>query len=477
MNTKLKTLKSISWSSFDNIGVFFLRTIFTIYLARLLSPSDYGLLALLTVFINISEILIQGGFFQALIRKIDVTDEDYSTVFLFNLLTALLLYGGFYFFSPLIAKYFNEPELEMIARVIMLILVFHSLKIVQNVALRRELNFKAISLINIFSTFVSGCVAIYMAYNGFGVWSLVAKTTLSALFTSILFWIFGNWKPVMKISYASLKNNIMFGYKIMIASIITAISGNILYVVVGKIFSADSLGLFYQANKFSSIIPQIIGKSFNDVSYPLLSSMQSNQVILVSTYVKMLRVVSFISIPLMTFLIVAAKPIIIIGLTDKWIGAVGMFQILCFSGMFFPLIVLSGHIGLVLNRSDLWLKYTIVYNIPIVVIIVVASKVGLIAMVVGMATLTLIQLIVNLIIASRLLEVSLYRQVKTFLDISIVSFIIGFISHMSKYIFINNWYLLLSQAIIYTMLFILYLYIYKPPEIKDWLCPKMSVKV
>jgi O-antigen/teichoic acid export membrane protein len=467
LGLKQKTLSGLAWSGVDTVGLNLIRVAITIVLARLLQPSDFGLIALLNIFIAISDTLVQGGFSTALIRKVNVSKEEYSTVFIVNLLIGLLLYAAVYAIAPYIALYFNEPLLKPIARVLMLVVIFHSFGIVQNITLKRAINFKRLAIVNISSTILSGGAGIAMAYLGYGVWSLVAQVVFKALLTSLLLWVFGEWRLQLGFSKEAYRENLKFGYKITLANIIGIFTTNIYSVVIAKLYSASSLGFYYQGRKLSETIKMAISTVFKNVSLPVMSSVQENEERLIGVYIQFMRTVSFVTFPLMMLLIVVAQPLLLLLLTEKWAISIPYFQLFCVNGLFFPLIMISGNLPLVKGRSDIYLKFSTLFYFLMILFLLLTAKIGIGAMIIGLVVQTLIQLGVNLWFVSKIINLSFAKQIFSLADIFGVSLLVMLAVYPLKYLVESGPLLLSMQVISFSLLYLVLQHLMKSKELGE----------
>jgi teichuronic acid exporter len=462
---KQKTIKGLLWSAIEAIALNTIRLTITIVLARLLSPTDFGLIATLSIFIGLSETLVSGGFASALIQKLNITNEDYSTVFITNLGISITIYLLLFIFSPSIAGFFNEPSLESITRVVALVIIFNSIGIVQRISLRRDLNFKVLAIVNTFSTIVSGAIGVLMAYYGFGVWSLVAQLTLKAFITSTAFWVVGNLKIKMIFNLESFKDNFNFGYKLLLSSIIGTLSMNAYNVVIGKLYNAESLGFFYQAKRLNDFTSAIISNVFQNVTFPLLSSIQDDEARINTVYIQFLRLIAFVSFPVMMLLFIIAEPLLSILLTEKWSESIEYFQILCVSGMVFPLIVLSGHMPVIKGRSDIYLKLTLFYKGQLILALAITASFGIWVMLIGLVIQFMLQFLINIWVVSRLFKISFIVQVRKLEVIFFVSLFVSVVSYFFKYIIVLDIYLLLVQIVIFSIMYLIIQYIIKSEEL------------
>lgn len=453
------------WSGIDNVGLTIVKIIISIILARLLSPADFGLMAMISIFIAVAESLVQGGFGSALIRKAYITQIDYSTTFIFNLITSFSLYALLFFSSPLIASFFNQPNLDILTKVVAFVFVIHSFGYIQQVILRKSLAFKKLAIINVFSSVTGGFAGIGMALAGFGVWSLVAQLLTKACTASLMFWRLGSWKMDLSWDKQSFKENFTFGYKLTLAQIINSIAFNAYNLVIGKIYNVSILGTYYQAKKLSEMPTSVIRSVFYSVSFPVLSSVQQDDKRLIKIYLQLMRSAAFITFPVMILLSVIARPLILVLLTEKWLDSIQYFQILCFSGMLLPLMGITVNIPLIKGRSDVVLKLEIFFKAQMIFFLFITAFMGLKAMIFGILVQVLVQFLVNLVYVSRFLNISFIKQLANIFDLFFISCIAAGITYLLKYMITNSVILLVSQSTLFVSIYIIINYIYKAQEI------------
>ena len=304
---KQKTIIGLFWSfldSFSNQGVQFL---VGIILARLLSPIEFGLIGMLTIFISISQSFIDSGFSRALIRKKNCTDTDYSTIFYFNLIIAVFFYFLLYIFANDIGSFFNEPKLETLLKILGIGLIFNAFGIIQRTILVKKINFKLQTKISLISSIGSGIIAISMAMFGFGVWSLVALTIARFGLNSVFLWILSKWKPILVFSMKSFKELFSFGSKLLLSGLIDTIYNNVFYLIIGKYYSAAELGFYSRADQFQALPSQNLTGMISKVTYPVLSSIQDDIPNLKLAYQRIVRSTMFIAFILMIGMAAVAK--------------------------------------------------------------------------------------------------------------------------------------------------------------------------
>jgi len=327
---KDKTVHGVSWSLVDNVASSGISFSVGIVLARILSPAEFGILGMITVFIAVSNSIVESGFSSALIRKTDASDIDYNTVFYFNLLLGIVLYVILFLCAPAISTFFNEPVLIPVTRVMGTVLIINAFSIIQRTLLEKKVDFKTQAKISLIASVVSGMIGIGMAVKGFGVWSLVGQQVSKQLLNSIFLWTYNSWRPKRIFSGKSFKELFGFGSRLMISGLINTIYKNLYYVIIGKFYSAPQLGQFTRAELFSTIISGNMTNVVQRVSYPVLSSIQDEAERLKQAYRNVIKTSMLVSFALMMGLAAVAKPLILVLIGEKWLPAVVFMQIICF---------------------------------------------------------------------------------------------------------------------------------------------------
>lgn len=420
---KEKTVKGVFWSSVDRFSSQGIQFIFSILIARILLPSDYGTVAMLSIFLAISQTFIDSGFGTALIRKIDRTEEDFSTVFYFNIAVALVFYGILWLTAPCIADFYDIPLLKDITRVVALTLVFGSLSGIQSAKLSIAIDFRSRAIISIIVTTVTGALGLWMAYSGYGVWALVIQSVVSSLLRSILLWSFVRWIPKLVFSWKSFKELFSFGSKLLASALLDTAYNNIYTLVIGKFFSPSALGVYSRADSLAQYPSSNITGVLQGVTFPVLSSIQNEPERLAGSYRKFIRLSAFIVFPMMTGLAAVADPLIRLVLTDKWEGAIYLLQILCFSLMWYPVHAINLNILQVKGRSDYFLKLEIIKKIQGVVILCITLPMGLVAMCYGRVVSSVLGLIYNTYYTKRLIDYGFREQMKDLIHILVHSLV------------------------------------------------------
>ena len=330
---KHKAASGMIWSAIQKYSTMLIQFISGIILARLLMPEDYGAIGMLLIFISLSEVFIDAGFGSALIQKKNQTQTDYSTVFYFNIVMSVILYGLVYLSAPAIAGFYRMPILCKVLRVQGLILFIYAFNVIQRNLIRKNLKFKELSKITVTSSVISLIVTVILAYMGFGVWSLVTQYILGALIPCIFFWFTMNWRPTWEFSWTSFKELFGFGSYMFLTHLFTTFSQRITGLLVGRWFNPATMGYYSKASAFSKYVTLSIPGVMIQTTYPLYASVQDDRERLINMVKRITSTLAYITVPMLSILILIAEPLIVFLYSDRWLPSVPYFQILCFGGM------------------------------------------------------------------------------------------------------------------------------------------------
>jgi O-antigen/teichoic acid export membrane protein len=420
---KRKTIKGTAWSFIDNIGSSGIAFIVTIVLSHLLDPDEFGMIGMITIFIAISNSIIDSGFSSALVRKTDIRQIDYSTTFYFNIVVSVLLYGILYVCAPAISSFFKEPALLNVTRVIAWVLILNSFAIIPRTILVRNVDFKTQTKVSIISSVISGITGITMAFLGYGVWSLVWQQLSRQFLYTLFLWLFCRWRPMWEFSIQSFKEMFGFGYKLLLSGLIDTIYNNIYYLIIGRFYSSSQLGQYTQSDKYSSIFSSNLTSVVQRVSYPVLSSIQNDSIRLKEAYRHVIKMTMLITFACMLGLFAVAKPLILILIGEKWLIAVGFLQIICFDRMLYPLHAINLNVLLVKGRSDLFLKLEIIKKIIAIIPIPIGIFYGIDYMLWSGVFVSFVAFFLNSHYSGPLIEYSTSAQLKDLLPSFSVSLI------------------------------------------------------
>ena len=447
MTLKERTVTGIAWSLIDNFAKQGINFIIGIILARLLLPREFGLIGMTTIFFAISQTFISSGFGDALIRKKDCSQKDYSTVFYYNFFAGSILFVILFFLSGPISLYFDEPQLRMIIRVLSLGLIITGFSLIQQTILVRRVDFKLLTKVSVISSLASGAIGIWMAFSGYGVWSLVAKMMLSSLFTAVLLWIWNKWRPTLEFSIASLREMFSFGSRLMMTYLIDTVYRNIYLLVIGKYFSAEDLGFYTRADQFSNLPAQNITIALQRVSFPILASIQDQEDRLKNAYIRLIKSTMLISVSVMAGVIVVARQLILVLIGEKWLPVVPFLQILSIAAMIYPLQALNINMINVKGRSDIFLRLEIIKKALAVPVIVVGILWGIKYMLLGIVLNAFIAYFLNSFWSGRLINYSSREQLKDISPSILIAFGTAMVTYAAgRFIDFSPFTMLMMQA-------------------------------
>ncbi len=373
-------------------------------------PEQFGLVAMLSVFLALSQVFIDSGFSTALIRKTNRTQADCSTVYFFNIAVAAVCYAILFVCAPLVSDFYGMEQLTPILRVTSLSLIIGSVAGVQRTLLQAEMNFKLLTKMNITALIISGIVGIVMAYLGFQVWALVTQSLVSTVVSTAFIWIKFDWRPSWIISRASFKEFFGFGSKLLASSLLDTLYNNVYSIIIGKVFKAADLAFYNRADSLKSMTTSLPTSILQSVTYPTLCKLQDNEDALRNGYRRMLRLSAFIIFPLCIGLGAVAFPLINVLYTDRWIYAATLLSIIVFSGMWYPIHAINLNYLIVKGRSDLFFRLEILKKINGVIMLCITVPIGLEAMCYGSICTSLIALVINSYYTGKFLNMSILKQ-------------------------------------------------------------------
>ena len=464
---KRQTVNGVIWSAVQRFSTQGIQFVTTIIMARMLTPADYGTIGMLDIFIAILSVFVDSGFINALTRKQDRTHTDICTVFFFNIGISLLAYCILFFIAPFVASFYLMPELCLILRILGVIVIIDSFAAVQMTLMIINLNFKIQTRISIISLIISGVIGIMLAYQNFTYWALVIQSLLYGIISTTLFWYYSTWRPSIIFSKQSFKEMFSFGSKILATSLLNTIYGNLYSLVIGKVFSASTLGNYSRANSYANFPSSNLTSILQRVTYPVLCKLQDDKEFLSVAYRKLIRTSAFIIFPLMLGLSALANPFILIILGAKWSLCAIMLQIICFALMWYPIHALNVNLLLVKGRSDLLLRTEIIKKIIGIIVLCISVPLGIIALCYSGIVASIICLVINTYYTGKLINVGFTRQM---IDVSI-SFIIS-ISMWGLIIFINSYIQniilqMMMGIIVGAIFYILVSYLFNKKELEN----------
>lgn len=444
---KDKTVKGVGWSAADAFlghGVTF---IVGLILARLLSPEEYGLIGIVTIFTTILIGFIDSGFSNALIRKMDVCDDDYNTEFIVNMGMSVLMYWLLFAGAPFIAHFFDRPQLISLCRVLGLIIVFQALSVVQYTILSRRLDFKTKTKASVFSAVLSGVIGISMAFAGLGVWSLVAQQLSKQLLYSIILWISNKWWPKLSFSFESLKYMWGFGWKLLLSGMLDRVWAELYQAVVGKFYSPATLGQYTRSKEYATIFSSNLSGIVKRVSYPVLSQVQDDPQRMVSAYRKIIKTTMFVTAVCMISMGAVAEPLIYCLIGPQWHQAASFLPLICISMSLYPLHAINLNMLQVQARTDIYLYLEIIKKIIAVGPICLGIFINIYWMLTGSIVVGLISFFLNSYYTGRNLGYSSWMQLRDIAPSYGVALTVALSVFFLKYLPVSNWIIMPVQVL------------------------------
>lgn len=452
---KSKTIKGVGWSAVDALlghGITFL---VGLVLARLLSPEEYGLIGICLIFTTILNGIVDSGFSNALIRKNDVSNEDYNTMFITNLAISIVLYVALFFASPYIALFFSRVELTLLIRVVGLILIINALSITQNTILTKKIDFKTKTKASLISALLSGVIGIIMAYMGFGVWSLVIQIISKQTLYTVCLWAFNRWWPSIRFSIDSFRYMWGFGSKLMLSGLLDNIWKQLYQVIVGKFYSPATLGQYSRSKEYANIFSANITAIVQRVSYPALSEIQNDKERLISAYRKVIKVTMFITCICMISLGAVAEPLIYCLIGPKWHEAATYLPLICISMSLYPLHAINLNMLQIQGRSDIFLYLEITKKIIGLIPLVMGIFINIYWMLIGSIITGIISFFLNSYYTGKSLGYTSFMQLKDVSRSYGIAFIVAISVYFLKYLPISYWLILPIQIVLGSGLIIL----------------------
>ncbi|WP_370559873.1 lipopolysaccharide biosynthesis protein [Edwardsiella tarda] len=457
-----KTKKGLQWSAIDRLLTQGIQLVISLLLARLLGPTVFGLIGMLTVFIAISNVFIDGGFSSALIRKIECTDSDFSTAFYYNIIVSALCYSVLYLCSPYVAIFYKQPELATLLRVLGLVVIINSFTLIPKVKLTILMNFKAQAKISIISVLISGACALLVAYHGYGVWALVVQILCNSGCNAILFNLLLPWRPVYKVTRESFNYLFGFGSKLLLSGLLDVSYNNLYQIIIGKKFTPDVVGQFTQANQLASVPAMTLTNIIQRVTFPLFSQIQNDKVKIEMAYRLTLKLAAVIIFPIISGIGLIAYPLLIELLGKQWGYAANLLSILCVGYMLYPIHAINLNLLQVTGRTDLFLKLEIFKKIIGISVLIITIPHGVLVMTVGLSMTSYLSLLLNTYYTAKLSSLSQWQQCK---DILPIWFAVIFCSVIAYYIGEGwkdiSWLQLLISLSVALISYIIYLLVWQ----------------
>lgn len=405
----------VAWSTAEKVCSMLLQMVVSIVVARLLVPEDFGVMAILTFFTAVALVVVDSGFSQTLLRKATPTDDDYKSVFTFNLVVSVVLYLLFVAVSPLLARYYNLQIITKISPVLFLLLPINALGIIQNTKLSREFRFGVLSRINFAASLVAGVVAIVVALCGGGVWALVAQRLTMMATKSLLLWWRGDWRGEGEFSRSAWRDMAPFSFRLMSTDIVSALYNNVAQLFIGKVYSTNTLGFFNQAQKVKDLTVQSAVQSVQTVTYPALAKIKDDAEKFAESFRKVLLINIFVMAPVAVGLSAVAEPLFRVLLGEKWLPTVPYFEVIALSGIFYPLAMVAYNVLKVHSNGAIIFRLELLKKGVMTVVLALTIPQSTMAIAWGLVAMTVVEFIVNFAATRRYTQLLWWPMIRTLL--------------------------------------------------------------
>jgi len=382
-NLKSEAMAGVLWTAVDKVFSQGGQLIISIVLANLLTPDDFGLIGMLAIFLAISQVLIDSGMEKGLIQKLDRSDIDFSTAFIFNVGISLLIYLMLFVIAPFVADFYGRQELAEIIPVMSLVVIINALAIVQRAKMTIAMDFKTFAKIRVLAILIGGATAIILAYEGIGVWALVVQVITTSLISTLLFWLWGRWRLSFSFSKEAFSYLWSYGNKILISGLYGQGLVNAYNIVIGKYYTSGELGFYTNARKYAEVSAGTVTSILQQVTFPILATLQDDEGRLISVYSRLVRMTAFVIFPIMTGIALLAEPIVTLLLNEQWIEMIPILQLMCFVTILYPVSVLNLNVLNAVGRSDLFLKVNVMKSPVMIGTLLCTLPYGVKAIVIG----------------------------------------------------------------------------------------------
>lgn len=415
-----RVVKGIFWSGIERFSSQGIQFVISVIISRILLPREYGLIAMLSIFISLGQTFIDGGFGQALIQKRNRTEIDYSTAFFTNLGVSIGAYILLFVGAPLIADFYNEPELCVLARFVGLNFIVSSFMVVQNAIISIRLDFRTLTISSLIAVIVSGITGVVLAINGLGVWALAIQALLSNVIRVLIIWIYSKWIPLLKFSIKSFKELFGFSSKILVSTIMHTLYLNMYTLVIGKFYNTTDVGLYNRANSLANFSSTNLTNVIQRVFYPVLCEQQDEDDNLKITLKESIRALALVVFPSCLLLALFAKPLLYVVFTPKWLPAAPLLSILAISFILYPLMSMNIQMLQVKGYSNLFLRAEIVKKITAIILLIASLKLGVIYLCLSILAYNICDYLIALFYVKKIFQTSLFEQVKWMKDFILI---------------------------------------------------------
>ena len=464
--------KGVAWSTAEKVCSMLLQMVVSIVVARMLVPEDFGVMAILTFFTAVALVVVDSGFSQTLLRKESPSNDDYKSVFLFNLGVSALLYLLFVLLSPLLAQYYDLAVIVKIAPVLFLLLPLNALGIIQNTKLSREFRFGLLSRINFVASLVAGAVAIAVAVCGGGVWALVAQRVSVVAVKSSLLWWRGDWRGEGKFSGSAWRAMAPFSLRLMSTDIVSAIYNNIAQLFIGKVYSPNTLGYFNQAQKIKDLPVQSAVLSVQTVTYPAMAKIKDDAEKCAESFRKVLMINIFVMAPLVVGMSLVAEPLFLLLLGERWLPTVPYFEVIALAGLFYPLAMVAYNVLKVHSNGAIIFRLELVKKGVMTFILALAIPHSTMAVAYGLVAMTLIEFIINFAATRRYTTLGWWTMVRSIIPSLLLTAMMGIAVHMIDFYLQNlsNIVMLALQVATGVVVYVVGAWIFRVEAFSEFMC-------
>ena len=453
--SRVTIIKSFLWKLMEKSGSQVISFIVSIILARLLDPNDYGIIAIITIFINLANVIVDGGLNTALIQKKNADNKDFSTILYVSLILSALLYVFLFVFAPVIAKFYNNGDITIILRVLSISIIFCAYNSIQRAYVSKHMLFKKLFICSLIAVTISGILGIVMAYTGFGIWALVAQSIVSQVLTTLIMLFVIKWKPEIVFSFERFKGLFNYGWKIFLTNFIIAIYNDIRGIVIGKLYQPASLAFFDRGKQFPYLIMGNINASLQTILFPVLSEEQDERYRVKSIMRRSTTISCFFIFPLLVGLFVVSRSLVILLLTEKWLPSVEFLRIFCIAYMLMPMQIANLEAIKSMGYSNIILKLEIIKKIIEALILVISFSIGIKAVAWGIVIYNAICLMINLYPNVKLLDYKISEQVKDVFPTLLASLIMGSGLFVVQLLCLPIWITLIIQVLLGCVIYVL----------------------
>lgn len=422
---KSQAAKGVVWSTIERFSVQGIQFALSLVLARLVAPAEYGLIAMLTIFISIAQGFVDSGFSNALIQKKNRTSIDITTVFYINIVSAVVIYAVLFLCAPYIAEFYDTPILKTICRVLSLDIIINAFALAQRTILQINIDFRRLTKVSFISVAISGVVGIIFAWKGMGVWALLIQRLVNSFLQMFFLWFISSWRPLYAFSWESFKTLFSFGSKLLFGGMLHSVYMNLYPLIIGRFFTPANVGFFNWAQQFAVFPSSNISYVISRVSYPLLCKMQDDDIRLEATQLRVIRSTAYFVFPLMIGLAILSKPLVLFLLTKEWLPATPMLSILCLSYMWYPVMAQNCQILSAKGRSDLLLKAEIYKKIVALLLLLISIPFGLFAVCMSLAIYSFCDMYIILLFVRKVTNIGFLVMGKLLMPVFIISVLMG----------------------------------------------------